>query len=280
MSTAPAPVGIGGEVRKLPAFFRRDLLVLWSYRVSLLTDWASLVIQAFVFSMVGRLVDESALPIVAGRRVDYVEFVSVGIAMASVLQVGLVRLMSVIRQEQLMGTLESLLLTPTRPMTLLVGSVAYDVIYVPLRTVAFFGFMALLFGADFRVAGWIPATAVFAAFLPVMWGLGLTGAAAVLTFKRGAGVTGAIGTLIALASGAYFPLSVLPGWVQAIARVNPMTIATEAVRETTLATEGWTAVADSLPYLALWAVGSMFLGTAAFRTALRREQAKGTLGLY
>ena len=42
------------------------------------------------------------------------------------------------RNEQLMGTLEVLLMTPTTPATIQIGSVVYDLVYVPLRTGLFF----------------------------------------------------------------------------------------------------------------------------------------------
>ena len=43
MSTVALPTGrargVAGELRKLPAFVRRDFLVAWSYRMSFITDW-------------------------------------------------------------------------------------------------------------------------------------------------------------------------------------------------------------------------------------------------
>ena len=114
---APAPAGghsIARELAKLPAFLRRDFLTAWSYRMSFFTDIVSLLLQALMFYFVGKMVDETVLPEYGGQQTTYIEYVAVGIALSAVVSLGLNRVAAAIRYEQLMGTLESLLLTPTR----------------------------------------------------------------------------------------------------------------------------------------------------------------------
>ena len=53
---------LAGELRKLPAFVRRDFLVAWSYRLPFVGDWIGLALQAFMFYFVGLMVDPSKLP--------------------------------------------------------------------------------------------------------------------------------------------------------------------------------------------------------------------------
>ena len=117
-----------GEIRKLPAFFRRDVLVLWSYRLAFVSDWVNLVVQVVMFYFVGQLIPPSSIPQFGGDPTSYLEFVAVGIAIGSFMQIGLGRIATLMRQEQLMGTLEALLMTPTAPTTLQLGSVAYDLL--------------------------------------------------------------------------------------------------------------------------------------------------------
>ena len=89
--------------------------------------------QALVFSFVSKLVHP--IHINGGGRTSYIAFVTVGIAVAGFMAVGLARLVSAIQQEQSLGTLESLMVTPTTASVVLLGSVIYDLIYVPFRTV-------------------------------------------------------------------------------------------------------------------------------------------------
>jgi ABC-2 type transport system permease protein len=268
------------EVRKLPAFIRRDFLVAWSYRMSFVSDFVGLAGQALVFYFVGLMVDSSKLPRFGGSEVTYLEFAAVGMALGVFLHFALERVSAAVRGEQLMGTLESLLMTPTSTATVQVGSVTFDLIYLPLRTGVFLLALALGFGLNFELAGALPALIVLATFIPFAWGLGLASAAAVVTFKRGGGLVGMGAIGLGLLSGLYFPLELLPGWIAGIARFNPVALAVGGMRETLLGGAGWSEIAPDLLLLAPMSAVSLVVGALAFRLAVRRERRLGTLGLY
>jgi ABC-2 type transport system permease protein len=268
------------DLAKIPAFFRRDLLVLWSYRVAFFSDWINLVVQVLLFYFLNRLIPPERLPTYGGKPVSYIEFVTVALIVTTFMQVTLGHLLSALRQEQLMGTLESLLLTPTAPTTIQLGSVTYDLLYVPVRTTLFLVIMSMVFGVDFDLSGLIPTVAVLAAFLPCMWGLGLMGAASVITVRRGAGVAGIAITGLPLASGAYFPIAYLPVWLQNLAAYNPIAIAIDAARQAMLADAGWSVIWPAIVKLVPMALVSLGLGITAFRLALEHERRRGTIGLY
>lgn len=268
------------ELAKLPAFLRRDLLVAWSYRLAFVSEWGSLLLQALTFYFIGKLVTPSAVPSYGGEPATYMEFVAVGIALTAFVQLALTRVGTGLRSEQVYGTLESLLSTPTSTMTIQLGTVFYDLLYIPIRTALFLAFAALAFGLHFDLDGILPALVVLLAFIPFVWGLGVANAGFLLTFRRGGGVSGFVVTVLALFSGAFFPLDVLPGWLQSAAELNPIAVAIEGMREPLLGGSGWSGVgADLLVLLPLAAV-SLALGIAAFRLALRREKRRGSLGLY
>jgi ABC-2 type transport system permease protein len=268
------------EWAKLGAFVRRDFLVAWSYRMSFFSDLLSLVSMTVVFYFVGLLVDASKLPTYDGTRVTYLEFAVVGIALGLFLQLGLHRVAQAVRNEQLMGTLESLLLTPTSSSTIQAGSVAFDLVYVPVRTAVFLLAISLAFGLHFELSGLLPALAILIAFIPFVWGLGVASAATILTFRRGGGLIATATLGLALLSGVYFPIDLLPAWLVGIAELNPVALAIEGMREALLGGAGWSDVLPSAGVLAAMAVASLTLGQAAFRAALRRERRLGTLGLY
>lgn len=279
-ATPAVPQALREEGRKLLAFLRRDVLVAWSYRLPFVTDWVAMILQAIVFGFVGKLIPSSALPTFGGEPVDYLEFVAVGIAISSFLAVGLSRLMTVIRQEQVQGTLEALLLTPTAWSTIEIGSAFYDILYVPVRTAVFLGFTALLFDAHYHLSGVGPAAVVLIAFIPFVWGLGVASAAATLTFRRGGGGLGFVVSIATLGSGAYFPLSVLPGWIQRVAAYNPVAIAVSSMRGALLGGDGWADVWPAVLRLVPMSILAMICGAVAFRAAIARERRRGTLGLY
>lgn len=274
-------VAIGAsEARKLPAFVRRDLLVMISYRVAFVTDVVFIGVQAVLFSFMAQIVDPSALPEYGGAQTTYMEFVMIGVVISTVSGLLLQRVATAMRQEQLIGTLEALLMTPTSPAAIQAGSVAFDLLFIPVRMGVLLGVFALAFGLDFQAEGIVPAVVVFAAFAPFVWGLGLAGAAAVLTFRRGDGLVGAVMSLLAVVSGAFFPVALFPEWLQTLAEINPLAISIEAIREALIGGAGWAALRPEVLLLVPLSALALLLGVVAFRAALAREHRRGTLGLY
>lgn len=269
-----------GELRKLPAFVRRDFLVAWSYRMSFVSDLVGLVGQVIVFYFIGQLVDSSRLPTFGGTSVTYLEFAAVGIALGVFIQFGLDRVSAAMRGEQLMGTLESVLMTPTAPSTIQLGSVAFDLIYIPLRTAAFLGAVTLAFGLHFQAGGIAPALLLLLAFIPFVWGLGVLTAALLLTFRRGGSLVGLGAVVVGLLSGVYFPLSLLPGWLHGIANTNPVAQAINGMREALLGGASLADLASNFALVVPFSAASLLIGLGVFRLAVRREQKRGTLGLY
>jgi ABC-2 type transport system permease protein len=269
-----------GELAKLPAFMRRDLRIMLSYRMAAAADLFGLAAQAVVFSFIGKLVDPSRLPLYGGTRASYLEFVSIGIVFNMVVVLMLSQVGTAIRNEQLIGTLESLLVTPTRVATIQAGSAAFELLWVPVRMALFLVVIAVAFGLDLHVGGILPSVVLLLAFLPFLWGLGLVSAGAILTFRRGAGALAAGGTVLGLASGAFFPLSLLPHWLAAIAKLNPLAIAINGMRETLIGGVGFSSLGSSFAELAPLSIAGLVVGVMIFRFALKRERRLGTLGLY
>lgn len=268
------------EIAKLPAFFRRDLLIAWSYRMAFLSDWASLVVQLLMFSLIDRVVDPATLPVIDGERVSYLEYVTIGIAFAAVLQIGTYRAVASLREEQLMGTIESLLVTPSHPVTIQIGMLAYELAYVPLRIAVFLLGAATVFGLDLVFVNLLPAIAILVVFLMFACGLGMIGAAAILTFKQGNGMLSAFVAMMMLASGTYIPVGAMPSWLAWLASVNPLTVATDAVRSALLGGAGWAEVVPALLITFTTGVLAIAVGLTALHHSLKRERRLGTVGMY
>jgi ABC-2 type transport system permease protein len=268
------------DTAKFGAFFRRDLLVLWSYRTAFLSDWVNMIVQVLVFYFVNQLIPPARLPRFGGQPTTYIEFVTVAITLTAFIQISLGRVVTAIRQEQALGTLEALLVTPTAPSALQLGSVVYDLLYIPLRTAVFLTLMAVLLDVHLSVSGIAPTAVLFLVFIPFVWGLGVTGAAAVLTFKRGSTALGVATAILTLFSGAYIPIQYFPPWLETVARYNPITTVLSAARESLLGDADWSIIWPAVFRLLPLAAVSLSVGMVAFRLALARERRKGTLGLY
>jgi ABC-2 type transport system permease protein len=277
-TTARRYDGIRGELAKLAAFWRRDFLIATSYSFSFVSELTQVVAGVLMFSLVGRMVDLSVLPSYGGVHPTYMEYVATGLVLGAFVQIGIARLTQAVEQEQANGTLEAVLVTPTSTPTILVGSVVYDLVYVPARTAAMLLTIALVFGLNYRLTGAPVALLFLLLFIPFVWGIGMISAALRLTYRRGAGAFTALVTLFTVGSGAYVPVHLLPGPVATVAPYNPVGVAAHGMRESLLA--GGTAALDGkLLTLPIAAACAVLLGATALRLAFRRERRLGTIGL-
>ena len=136
---------------------------------------------------------------------------------------------------------------------------------------------AALIGLDLRLS---PSLAVaLGLYLLVMCGVGLASAGVIVVSKEGEPISWAVSGATGLLGGVYFPVSMLPGWLQAGARVLPTTHALAVAR---YGVEGATAhgSSGSLPFLAATAGVSLVVGFVVLEWGCRRARNAGTLGHY
>ncbi|NLE75835.1 MAG: ABC transporter permease, partial [Chloroflexi bacterium] len=109
-------------------------------------------------------------------------------------------------------------------------------------------------------------------------GLGSLAAVLPLLFpERGAQMTHVLQALILLVSGVYYPVSVLPQWLQPAARVSPATYVLEGMRAGLLEGASTAAMLHFVWPLLAMGVVSIPVGVYAFRQAERYAKRAGKL---
>lgn len=267
-------------IRTLAAFFIRDFRKTLSYRFSFLLDIGSVVFKAATFYFVAQLIGTAAAPHLAEYGGAYFPFVLIGIAFSSYQTVGLNSFAQSLRQEQFMGTLESVLCAPVRIPTFLAGSALWDFFYATFEVALYFGVAMLGFGLTFENASLGPAAVAALLTLAAFMGLGVLSAAFILRYKRGNPVAWILASAGELFGGVYFPINILPDRMRAIAEWMPMTHSLSALRRSLLTGASFTDISPDLAYLSLFTLAVWPLGILVFYFALRRSQADGSLGHY
>jgi ABC-2 type transport system permease protein len=81
-------------------------------------------------------------------------------------------------------------------------------------------------------------------------------------------VFGVLNTLLFFPSGAVYPQQAFPGWLQALAKVDPFTYVVHALKSLLLKNTGFSAITTDLTYLLVFAVVSITLATLLFKRTL------------
>ena len=176
------------------------------------------------------------------------------------------------------GTIEYTFMAPLSRAVHLLGMGAFAVLYGVLRTAALFAVVALFFGLSFPHADFGAALVLLAVSSVSFVGVGMITAVLPLISPEKGAQLGFIaqGTLLVV-SGVYYPVSVLPGWMQWISTASPATYALEGIRSAVIDGAGVAAVwADTWPLLVMGAA-TIPLGLAVFRAGERYAKRNGKL---
>ncbi len=268
---------LSATLGRILAFLRRDIRIQVSYRLATLLQLLGILISVAAFYFVARLLGPAASPYLAEYGGDYFAFVLIGIAFGGYQAVGLYAFSEAIRSGQMQGTLEAILVTPTRLETFLGTSALWSFLLASAQVVLYLGVGVILFGAPLGPANIGTALLVLLLSLLAFSGLGILSAAFILVTKRGDPVNFVLGGLSTLLSGVYYPVGVLPPWLRSVSFLLPMTHALRAMRLALLQGAGPSQVGTELAWLALFAALALPAGVLAFRQALRRARSEGTL---
>jgi len=262
------------------AFVMRDLRQTISYRFAFLLDIASVFFNVATFFFVAKLFNTATSPHLIKYGGDYFPFVLIGIAFSTYQSIGLNSFSQNLRQEQYIGTLESVLVSPIRIPTFLAGSALWDFFYASLEVFIYFILGFAVFSLALPQANVLPALVALVLTLTTFMGLGILAAAFILRFKRGNPVAWLIATASELLGGVYFPIEILPPWMKSIADWVPMMHALAALRKTLLSAGSFHQIQHHLLFLLIFSLLVWPVGVLAFKWALKRSQEDGTLGHY
>jgi len=137
----------------------------------------------------------------------------------------------VIAIERWEGTIEYTLMAPVPRIVHLIGHTAFAVVYSLLFTAVILMVTVMLFDLDLNQANLVGGLVMLLAGSFSFVGIGVTGAVLPLLFpERGAQMTHIIVATLLLVSGVYYPVEVLPGFLQALSRLSPAWYVLEGTR--------------------------------------------------
>ena len=176
------------------------------------------------------------------------------------------------------GTIEYTFMSPSSRATHLLGMGLYAVLYGIAQVAIMLGVVSFFFDLDLSRANYWGALLVLAAASVSLVGFGIMAAVlSLLSPEKGQQVSYIVSSLLLLVSGVYYPVDVLPGWMQAIATVSPVTYALNGARDALLDGAG---IAQLWPSIAMLLVmGAVFvpLGLLVFRAGERYAKKTGKL---
>ncbi|HZF41541.1 MAG TPA: ABC transporter permease [Blastocatellia bacterium] len=156
----------------------------------------------------------------------------VGVLLWSFLSVLFNEIAMSVAYERWEGTLEYTFMAPVSRLVHLFGVSLYAVVYSIIRLAIVVGGLAVFIGLDLSRANLLGILIVLLVSSFAFIGLGLMAAVLpVFSAERGAEATNIFQGCLLLVSGVYYPVEILPGWLQPLAKLSPATYSLSACRK-------------------------------------------------
>jgi ABC-2 type transport system permease protein len=176
------------------------------------------------------------------------------------------------------GTIEYTFMAPlSRPIHLF-GMGAFAIVYGVIRAVLLFGVVALFFDLNLSQANFAAALVVLLVASISFIGIGMmTAVLPLISPEKGTQLGFIAQGLLLVVSGVYYPVEVLPQWMQWISVISPATYALDGMRDAIIDGDGITAMGDEIWPLVVIGIVSVPLGLEVFRRGERYAKRHGKL---
>jgi len=267
-------------ILQILAFLRKDFLIEKSYKFSFILGAASTFTGMAVFFFIDKLFGRVMTPYLAEYGAGYFSYVFTAAAFFGYIGTGAGSYAERLRAEQLQGTLEASLAAPVPPAVFLTALTAWNFIFATFELAIYALAGIFIFKLDLSNANVPALAAVFLLSAVSFASLGIFSSCFILLFKRGNPAAWVLNNFEGLLGGVYFPIAVLPLWLQWFSKLLPVTYSIRALELALHKGAGFAELKVELLALALFALTLAPLSVTAFGAALKKARKDGTLGQY
>src|ERR1041384_2232978 len=268
--------------KRIFAFVARDFRLYVSYRMQFFLRILSVLTVVTTFFFISKIFAGFTDPQFSQWRDPLATWLT-GLAVLNYFMTGFSSLANAIRQEQVQGTLESVLMTPISVPTVIVASSAWDFVQATLFSSLYLVFGWLFFNVHYQ-GSYLLALAFLLLTTVVLSCLGILSASFAMVFKRGDPFGVFLGTGSALFSGVFFPTQLIRDYagnkVANISRVLPATYGLDGIRRVLIEGQGFAQVRQPLISLLVFLAILLPLSLWVFSRAVRRAKREGSLIQY
>ncbi len=267
-------------ISKPIAFIYRDFINAASYKFAFLTQFFGIFISTLTLFFLSKLLGKAVVLDLEPYGGNYFSFVLIGVALFSYLQVSMQSLSNSIREGQALGTLEALLVTQTEIPTIILSSSLYAFIWTSIRVMVYLAVGVLVFGMDIGKANLPVGLFILLLTIVSCSSLGIISAGFVMVLKRGDPINWVFSGLSGLLGGLYYPISILPDWLQNFAYLLPITYSLEGMRLALLKGYSFAELLPNILALVVFSIVMLPISILIFQYSVKRAKMDGTLTHY
>jgi ABC-2 type transport system permease protein len=280
MDTREAARQLGSEAAKGLAFIERNWYLTKRYAWWELVWITYNVVNALSVTFIAAAMQKT-IPNVHFTQAQInqaVMYLVIGTAIWSFVSVVFDNVTETVTIERWEGTIEYTFMAPVSRLTHMFGMCIFAIVHGLVLTVVQLVVVSLFFHLDISHVNWGAGAVILLVGSISFIGLGTMGAVLPLLYtERGAQMTYIIRAVMLLVSGVYYPISVLPGWLQPLSWFSPATYVLDGLRRAIIQGQSLGPLWGDLWPLMVCGVVSLPLGLAIFNAGERFAKRTGRL---
>lgn len=222
--------GVGEEANKGYAFVERNWYLSKRYWAWELVWIVYNVVNALSITFIATV---PSVHLTKAQVNQFILYLAIGTAMWTYVSVVFDNVTETVTMERWEGTIEYTFMAPVSRLTHMLGTCIFALLHGIVLTALQLVVLGLFFHIDLGGANWATTGLLLIIGSVSLIGLGTVSAVLPLLFtERGAQMAYIIRAILLLVSGVYYPVSVLPGWLQAASKLAPTTYMLDGLRNT------------------------------------------------
>ncbi len=268
---------------KLSAVAKRDFLIWSSYRFACGIQFFAAAVAILVCYFITDIISSNLIfsqAIKSKYSTDYFTFVFVGFAFSQYFLVSLYSFSRFLRREQMMGTFEALILTPSSPTVIILTISIWHFIISSVSILAYLFAGFVIFNMDFNQVNIISSLVIFVLTFLSVAGIGMISASFVVYFKRGDPISFFGALFLSIAGGAFFPTEVFNKFIDKVSYFLPSTYSLRGMRFALFKGYNLFMLREEIIFLSVFTLIFMTVGLVCFHFSVRKAKQDGTLSHY
>lgn len=265
------------------SFIIRDFKVWWTYKFWLLLDISGIILFVITYYLFSLITTSQQIQEAGYMVGGYFTFALIGIAFQQYVHFAVQSINDSIREEQWNGTMETILSTATDFKIFLLGEVCFSFI-VSSALLLMSLLVGILLGAEFYTTPTSILTAIILTVLLIAshMDIGILSAGVIMKVKQGSPVTWAFSWLSQLVSGVFYPLKLLPWYLEWLGRAFPLTYSLDGIRLCLQSGRDLTspAILSNIVSLIIFVIVATPIALYIFKVGYDAARKDGSLGQY
>ena len=266
-------------IEKAFSFIKRSFMLQTSYKFEFFRRFFFMFFSITTYYFVAKMIGDAGLQYLKPYGGDYFSFVLIGIAFTGYLMISLRGFSETVRDEQMMGTLEAMLVTPTNTSTIIVLSSLWSFIFASFRVLLYL-LIGVFLGVNLSNANVLGALIIFALTIICFSSIGIISASFIMIFKKGDPINMLFVATSELFGGVLFPIEVFPGWLQTVSHILPITYSLNGMRHALLQGYSLQSLAPDVFTLVIFSFVLVPASLLTFGYAVKKTKLDGTLVQY